>query len=41
MPNLNKIANTKIKKSSILPTFVWGLITMGFMIIILISGLAL
>lgn len=41
MPNLNKIANTKIKKSSILPTFVWGLITMGFMVIILISGLAL
>ncbi|MBQ8727473.1 MAG: EAL domain-containing protein [Oscillospiraceae bacterium] len=41
MPNLNKIANTKIKKSSILPTFVWGLITLGFMVIILISGLAL
>ena len=41
MPNLNKIANTKIKKSSILPTFVWGLITIGFMVIILISGLAL
>ena len=41
MPNLNKIANTKIKKSSILPTFVWGIITMGFMVIILISGLAL
>ena len=41
MPNLNKIANTKIRKSSILPTFVWGLITMGFMVIILISGLAL
>lgn len=41
MPNINKIANTKIRKSSILPTFVWGLITMGFMVIILISGLAL
>ncbi|MBP0959708.1 MAG: GGDEF domain-containing protein, partial [Oscillospiraceae bacterium] len=41
MPNLNKIANTKIRKSSILPTFVWGLITIGFMVIILISGLAL
>lgn len=41
MPKLSKIANTKIKKSSILPTFIGGLIALGFMLLILIAGVAL
>lgn len=41
MPKLSKIANTKIKKSSILPTFIGGLIALGFMLIILIFGVML
>lgn len=40
MPNLNKIANTKIKKSSVLPTFIGGLIAIAFMILIVIVGVA-
>ena len=39
MASLKKIANTKIKKSSIIPTFVMGIIIIGILWLVLAAGI--